>query len=117
MDVYNEKPPAATAGCDEPTNPSFRFEIIKSEAESDVSDTHFSNSCRLERSETRLPDLTGASIRRWINMIAWCHFCRCEHYHGTYGDLMGKADEGHRDAHCVDKSRPFENTGLHTEAQ
>src|SRR5262245_10847851 len=94
MDVYNEKPPAATAGCDEPTNPSFRFEIIKSEAESDVSDTHFSNSCRLERSDRHLPVLLSRVSEDGLNLVAWCPFCRCHHYMAHAGALWMRPAKG-----------------------
>lgn len=44
-------------------------------------------------------------------LVGWCPFCRFNHYHGTFGDPTGRDGEGHRVAHCIDKSSPFENTG------
>ena len=46
-----------------------------------------------------------------IQLVAWCPFCRKNHYHGSCGDPTGKAGEGHRAAHCIDPTSPFKETG------
>jgi hypothetical protein len=58
-----------------------------------------------------MPVLPARVSEDGVNLIVWCPFCRFDHYHGTFGDPTGKAGEGHRVAHCIDKSSPFKNTG------
>jgi hypothetical protein len=92
----------------DPASPDFRFEIIESEHE--LHDRQFSKK-KAKRGDRHLPVLLARVSNDGINMIVWCPFCRCEHYHGTCGDPTGKAGEGHRVAHCHIKESPFNQTG------